>query len=171
MTKSLKEKKINFIESSISTTPIGDAFMFNETSSNVFGPDVYCSFEGTDIIQISNMTFFYKRYSSGSVHKAIERFKTQLLSSDDTWSAQDIIPKNAHSSDSSTQWTLVSLSFNVENYSIKLIYDQVDTAHAGMCFSVFTIKQSVYSMNDVAYFEKIFESIRDFENFFINVSN
>ena len=37
--------------------PIGDEFMCTETSGNNHGDDVFCSFERTDIIQFSNITF------------------------------------------------------------------------------------------------------------------
>ena len=47
-------------------------------------------------------------------------------------------------SDSSTDWTKLNLNFTVENYGIKLLYDEIDTAHADMCFSKFTITHSVY---------------------------
>ena len=39
------------------TPPIGNAYMYVETSSNNFGDNVFCSWERTDIIQISNITF------------------------------------------------------------------------------------------------------------------
>ena len=37
--------------------PIGNAFMNIETSSNNHGNNVFCSWERTDIIQISKITF------------------------------------------------------------------------------------------------------------------
>ena len=52
--------------------------------------------------------------------------------------------KNTQYSDISTDWTLLNLDFNVENYGIKLIIDQIDTAHSDMCFSIITITHSVY---------------------------
>ena len=39
---------------------------------------------------------------------------------------------------------MLNLDFTAENYGIKLIYDQIDTAHADMCFSNITIIHSVY---------------------------
>ena len=42
-----------------SVPPIGDAFMFFETSSNNSGSNiVFVSWERTDIIQITNITFY-----------------------------------------------------------------------------------------------------------------
>ena len=72
------------------------------------------------------------------------RFRIQLLLEDNTWSTKYNIPKNDRYSNTSTEWTLVSLNFTVESYGNKLIYDQMDTAHADMCFSIKTITHSVF---------------------------
>ena len=71
-------------------------------------------------------------------------FRVQLLLADNTWSTRYNIPKNDRYSDTSTEWILVSLNFTVENFGIKLFYDQIDTTHADMCFSNITITHSVY---------------------------
>ena len=107
---------------------------------------MYVILERTDIIQISNITFYYNRYSilTNDSLKAMGRFKIQLLLEDNTWSSRYNIPKNDSYSDTSTDWTLVSLNFTEENYGIRLSYDQIDTAHADMCFSNITITNSVY---------------------------
>ena len=126
--------------------PIGDAFLYTETSSNNHVNSVFVSFERTDIIQITNITFFYNRYSflTNDSIKSMGRFGIQLLLEDSTWSTQYTIAKNTQYSDNSTDWTLLNLIFTVENYGIKLILDQIDTAHSDMCFSNITIKHSVY---------------------------
>ena len=67
------------------------------------------------------------------------RFRNQLLLEDNTWSTRYNIPENDRYSDTSTDWTLVSSNFTVDNYGIKLIYDEIDTPHADMCFSNITI--------------------------------
>ena len=72
------------------------------------------------------------------------RFRNQLVLEDNTWSTRYTIPKSDRYSDSSTEWTLVSLIFTVENYGIKLIYDQIDIPHADMCFSNITKTHSIY---------------------------
>ena len=120
--------------------------MYIETSSNNHGNDVYVSWERTDIIQIRNITFYYNRFSTltNDSLKSMGRFRIQLLLEDNTWSTQYTIAKNSQYSDNSTDWTLLNLDFTVENYGIKLIYDQIDTAHADMCFSNITITHSVY---------------------------
>ena len=80
------------------------------------------------------------------------RFRIQLLLADNIWSTRYHIPKNYRYSDSSSQWTLVSLIFTVENYGIKIIYDQIDSAHPDTCVSNNTITLSVYSVNHVICF-------------------
>ena len=72
------------------------------------------------------------------------RFRVQLLLEDNTWSTRYNTPKNDRYNDTSTDWTLVKLNFTEENYGIRLIYDQVDTPHADMCFSNITIPYSLY---------------------------
>ena len=70
--------------------------------------------------------------------------KIQLLLSDNTWSTRYHIPKNDKYSDSSTNWILASLNFSFKNYVIKLIYDQIDSPHADMCFSKISKTHSVH---------------------------
>ena len=94
----------NFIRSSNQLTPspdtgsntlppIGTSFLYIETSSNNHGEGVYCSFERTDIIQIINISFYYIRYSAENDHRAMGRFRIQLLSGN-TWSTRYNLPKN-----------------------------------------------------------------------------
>ena len=114
--------------------------------SNNHGNKVFISFERTDIIQITNITFYYNRFSTltNESLKSMARFRIQLLLKDNTWSTKYNTPKNDQYSDTSTDWTLVSLNFTVENIGVKLIYDQIDTPHAGICYSNFTITHSLY---------------------------
>ena len=126
--------------------PIGNSFMYIETSSNNHGDNVFVSWERTDIIQISNITFYYNRFSilTKDNLKNMGRFRIQLLLDDNTWSTQYTIDKNTQNSDSESDWKILTLDFTVENYGIKLIYDQIETAHSDMCFSNITITHSVY---------------------------
>ena len=147
----------NFIESTKTNSPtedsgatalplIGSRFMYIETSSGNHGNNVFCSFERTDYIQITNITFYYNSFSilTNNKLKAMGRFRVQMLLADNTWSTRYNTPKKDRYSNTSTEWTLVSLNFTVENFGIKLSYDQIDTAHADMCFSNITITHSVY---------------------------
>ena len=98
--------------------PIGNSFLYIETSSNNHGHErVFVSWERTDIIQISNITFYYNRFwiLFNDSKKSMGRFKIQLLLEDNTWSTRYNKPKNNRYSNSSTQWTKLSLNFTVEN--------------------------------------------------------
>ena len=121
--------------------------MYIKTSSNNHGHErVFVSWERTYLIQISNITFYYNRFSIliSDSHKSMGRFSILLFLDDNTWSTQYTIAKNTQYSDTSTDWTLINLDFTVVNCGIKLIYDQIDTAHADMCFSKITKTHSVY---------------------------
>ena len=69
-----------------SLPPIGTAFMYTETSSNNHGSNVFVSWERTDIIQITNITFYYNRYSilTDDSLKNMGRFRIQILLEDNT---------------------------------------------------------------------------------------
>ena len=144
--KSTKSNSPTGFSGATSLPPIGDSFMYIETSSNIHGNKVFVSFERIDIIQISNITFYYNRFSilTNDALKSMGRFRIQFLLEDNMWSTQYTIAKNTQYSDSSTEWKLLNLEFTVENYGIKLIYDQIDTPPADMCFSNITITHSVY---------------------------
>ena len=79
-----------------SLPPIGNAFMYVETSGANYGNNVYVSFERIDFIQITNITFYYNRFSilTNDILKSMGRFKIQLLLEDNTWSTQYTIAKN-----------------------------------------------------------------------------
>ena len=87
------------------------------------------------------------------------RFRLQSLLEDNTWSTRYNIPKIDRYSDSSAHWTKLSLNFTVQKYGNKLIYDEIDTAHADMCFSNITITHSVYYRN---YFKDLLESMPEY---------
>ena len=130
-----------------SLPPIGSAFMYIETSSSNHGHKRVCvSWERTDIIQMTNITFYYNRFSilTNNNLKTMGRFRIQLLLVDNSWSTQYTIAKNTQYSDTSTDWTLLNLDFTIKNYGNKLVYDQTDKLHADMCFSNITKTHSVY---------------------------
>ena len=125
--------------------PIGDSFMFIETSGNNFGPNGFCSWERVDKIHISNITFYYNRFSIEDINfKAMGRFRIQMLTKDNVWLTKFIIAKNDQFSDASTDWIILNLNINDENYGVKFIYDQIDSAHADMCFSNITKTHSPF---------------------------
>ena len=118
-----------------------------ETSSSNHGQNrVFVSWERTDIIQITNIAFYYLIFSISTNNnlKAMGRFRIQLLLEDNTWSTQYTVARNTQYSNTSTDWTLLNLVFTVKIYGIKLIYDQIDKPHADMCFCNIAITHSVY---------------------------
>ena len=64
--------------------------MYIKTSSNNHGNNVFVYFERTDTIQISIITFYYKRFSilTNDLLKSIGRFRIQILLEDNTWSTR-----------------------------------------------------------------------------------
>ena len=78
------------------------------------------------------------------------RFWIQLLLEDNTWSTRYNISKNDRYSDLSTQWTKLSWNFTEENYGIKLIFDEIDSAHSDMSFSNIMIT-TFYLLNEIFY--------------------
>ena len=125
--------------------PIGNAFMYIESSGNNNGDYTFVRLIRTDIIQSRNKTFYHNRFSISDENlKAMGRFRIQILMKDNTWKNKYTKEKNSQFSDSSTEWSLLNLDFSEENYGIRLIYDRIDTAHADMCFSYIMITHSVY---------------------------
>ena len=87
---------------------VDSAFMYYDTSSNNDGHEkVFVSWERTDIIQITNITFYYNRFSilTNDSLKSIGRFRIQLLLEVNTWCTQYTKPKNSQYSNSSIDWT------------------------------------------------------------------
>ena len=146
--------KQNFIRSTKSTSPtefsgaiiippIGNSFRYIATNSYNFGPNVFCSWERVDIIQISNITFYYNRFSIQGDFRAMGLFQIQILTKDNVWKTKFNIPKNDQFSNA-TDWILLNLNITDENYGVKFVYDQIDSVHADMCFSNITITHSPY---------------------------
>ena len=103
---------------------------------------MFVSFEWTEIIQITSMLFYYNRFSNLAIDSLkLMGIRIQLLIGEETWSTRCNLSKTDKYSTSSTDWTLLSLNFTVENYGINLIYNQIDTPHADMFLSNITILQ------------------------------
>ena len=141
--KSSKTKTPTPITGGTSLPPIGDSRMYIEISAINYGQSVFCSFERTDIIQTSQVSFYSNRFSAGT-SKSMGRFRIQLLLSNKTCSTCYNSLKNDLCSNSSFQWTLVSSNFAVESYGIKMIFDEIDSPVADICCSNITIIHSVY---------------------------
>ena len=125
--------------------PIGNSFMYIETSSNNNGDDrIFCSWERTDLIHISNITFYYNRFTTSvESSRRMGRFRIQILKNN-AWETIYTIEKNTELTELSTDWVLLNLDITDDNYGIKLIYDQIESAHADMCFSNIMITHSIF---------------------------
>ena len=148
---------VNFIKSTKSSRPtsfsgatilptIGNAFMYIEISSNKNTNSAYVILERTDIIQITNIAFYYNTISILTINsvKSMGRFRVQLLLERNTWTTKYQFSKNSNYSSSSTERSLLNIDFTEPIFGIRLYYDKIDTAHADMCFSNITITHSVY---------------------------
>ena len=84
--------------------------MYIETSSNDYGPNVFVSWERTDVIQIINITFYYKRFSilTDDNLKSMGRFRIQSLLEKNVWNTQYTIAKNTQNSDSPNEWRIIN---------------------------------------------------------------
>ena len=144
--KSTKTSSPTSLSGATTLPPLGISFLYIETSSNNHGLIVFVSWERTDVIQITNITFYYNRFSilTNDNLKNLGRFRIQLLLDDDAGSTQYTMAKNSQYSDTSTSWTLLDLDFTAKNFGYRLVYDQIEAAHADMCFSNITITHSVY---------------------------
>ena len=122
--------------------------MYIATSSNNHDNTVSVSWERTSFVQITNLTFYFNSFTKNDVNlRALGCFKIRLLLEGITWSTRYNISENDGYSDSSTDWTLVSLNFALEIYGIEIIFDEVVTTHADMCFSNITITYS-FQLNE-----------------------
>ena len=127
---------------------IGTCFIYIETSANNHdgaNDKVFVSFERTDIIHISKITFYYNRYSKSTPDKRnMSKFEIQLLRNG-SWQTEYLMDKDTNFSISSTDWTLFNMDIiSQPNYGIKLVYSGINTAHADMCFSDINITHSIF---------------------------
>ena len=142
--KSTKTSSPTDISGAENLPPIGNSFMYIETSGNN-NSEAWVKLKRTDIIQISNNSFYYNRFSSSdSNFRWMGRLSISILLDDDTWINKYVIQENTHYSNTPSEWALLSLDITEENYGIQIIYDRIRSAHADMCFSDITITHSVY---------------------------
>ena len=147
----LKSTKTNSPTSQAGSTslpPIGTCFMYIETSANNHNSsndDVLVSFERTDIIHISNITFYYNRYSISTANKRnMGKLEIQLLRNG-VWQTEYTMGKDTNFSALSTDWTLLKMNIiSQPDYGIKIVYSGINTAHADMCFSDINITHSIF---------------------------
>ena len=131
-----------------SLAPIGTCFMYIDTSANNHNSandNVFISFERTDIVQISNITFYYNRFSTSIADKRnMGKLEIQLLRNG-VWETEYTMSKDTKFSTLSTDWTLFNMNvISQPNYAIKLNYSSINSAHADMCFSDINITHSIF---------------------------
>ena len=69
--------------------------MYFETSGNNSGSNTYVKLIRTDIIQITNISFYYNRYSATDPDlKAMGRVSIDILLDDNTWVNKYLIQEN-----------------------------------------------------------------------------
>ena len=104
--KNINGRKQKFLKSAKTNSPtshsgatslpsIGNRFMYIEPSSNNHSNNVFLSFERTDIIQITKISFYYNRFSilTNDSLESMDRFTSQLLLEDNNGSTIYNIPK------------------------------------------------------------------------------
>ena len=69
-----------------------------------------------------------------------------MLLRNNTWETIYTIEKNTDLTESSTEWVLLNLDKSQTNYGIKLFYDEIDTAHADMCFSNIILTHAIFQL-------------------------
>ena len=137
--KSTKTNSPTGLSGAASLSPIGNCFMYIETSGinyDSFSHDAFVSFERTDIIHISNITFYHKRFSTSIPEKrGMDILEIQLFRNG-VWQTEFTIEKDTNFTALSTDCSLLNMNkISQPNYGIKLIYYGINTAHADMCFS------------------------------------
>ena len=71
-------------------TPIGNSFFTSRHHQSIMVIMFFCSFERTHIIQITNIAFYYNRFSilTDDSLKSMVRFRIQFLLENNTWSTR-----------------------------------------------------------------------------------
>ena len=143
--KSTKTESSTADSGATALPPIGTSFMYLESSGVNNGASTFLILTRTDIIQITNISFYYNRFSISDENlRAMPRFRVQILLENDEWENKYTIEKNTQYSETSTEWTFLSLDFTQENYGIRLFFDRIDSAHADMCISNISITHTLY---------------------------
>ena len=97
--KSTKSNSLTGQAGATSLPPIGAALMYIETSSNNHNSandDVFVSFERTYIIYISNIAFYYNRFSIFlESHRNMRKIEIQMLRKG-IWETENTMDKNTN---------------------------------------------------------------------------
>ena len=146
--KSTKSNSPTGNSGATSLPPIGNCFMYIETSGvnhDTSGHNVFVSFERTDIIHISNITFYHNRFStSDPTKRSMGKLDIQLLRNG-VWEPEFTIQRDTNFSVLSTDWTLLNMNIvSQPTYGIKIVYSGINNAHADMCFSDIFINHTIF---------------------------
>ena len=130
--------------------PIGSAYMDIESSGNnhdIANDDVWVSWERTDIIDISSITFYHNRFSTSDAAKRnMGRLDIQLLRNGN-WQIEFTIEKNTNFSIDESTWTLLNMIIiSQPNYRIKLLYSGLNSAHSDMGVSNISLTHSFFNV-------------------------
>ena len=86
------------------------------------------------------------------------RIRIEFLVPNGKWFSKYVIDKNTNFNATSQGWTLLNLDFTETNYGIKLVFDQLDTALAVLCFSNVVITHPVYEMDHIIFLKDFFRN-------------
>ena len=143
--KSTKSQSRTEYSGATQLPPVGKSFIYLESSGNNNGDNTYVRLIRTDIIQITNIKFYYNRFSMSDENlRAMPKFRIQILLENGNWEIKFTNEKNSQFSNSSTEWTHLSLDFTQENYGIQLIFDRISSAHAVMSLSNISITHTLF---------------------------
>ena len=146
--KSTKTKSPTGQSGATSLPSKGNCFMYIETSGSNYGrssDDVFVSFERTDIVHMSNITFYHNRFSTSIPDKKnMGRIDIQLLRNG-VWKTEFAIEKDTNFSVDESSWTLLNMDIiSQPNYVIKIVYSGMNSAHADMDFSDNNITHTIF---------------------------
>ena len=123
--KSTKSSSPTGSSCATSLPPVGICFMYIKTSANnhkTTNDILFISFERTDIIHISNITFFYNRFSMCMAdRKNMGRFEIQIIGNS-VWQTEYTMDKDTNYSTLSSDWILFNMNIlSQPKYGIKLV--------------------------------------------------
>ena len=128
--------------------PIGSSFMYLESSGSNNGDNTYVILNRTDIIQITNISFYYNRFSISDKNlRAMPRFRIEILLENVNWENKFTIEKISQFSNSSTEWSYLNLDFTRKNYGIRFLFDRISSPHADMSISNISITHTLFYKN------------------------
>ena len=110
-----------------------------KSSGSNSGEGVFCSWERTDLHNISNVTFYYNRFSTSNESlRNRGRFRIEILKNNN-WETIFTTAQNEGFTESATEWELINLDNTEKNYGIKMIIDEITSVLTAIWDSVIFI--------------------------------